>query len=141
MGKRVIHSDLEEFLTGFIRRELAAIGSPLASGVFVSNQFPSPARPKSVIVRDDGGPDVSIVTNEPTVGITILTDKDLTDGKTATDLSHLVKAIVKDCARVEPGNPVAAVLGFNGPYTVPDETGHPRRYMTAELSVAGEELA
>lgn len=141
MGKRVIHSDLEEFLTGFIRRELASIGSPLATGVFVSNQFPNPARPKSVIVRDDGGPDTSIITNEPTVGITVLTDEDPTEGETATNLAQLVKAIVKDCARIEPGNPVAAVLGFNGPYKVPDETGHPRRYMTAELSVAGRELA
>ncbi|WP_420179686.1 hypothetical protein [Paenarthrobacter sp. TA1.8] len=138
MGSRVIHSDLEEFLTGFIRRELEAIGSPLASDVFVSNEFPNPARPKSVIVRDDGGPDASIITAEPTVGVTVLTDEDPTEGETATNLALLVKAIVKGCARVEPGNPVAAVLGFNGPYKVPDETGCPRRYMTAELSVAGK---
>jgi hypothetical protein len=134
VAERVIFSDLELFLTGFIRAELLAHGE---TDVFVSNQFPDPARPKAVIVRDDGGPSSSIVTESPTVGVTVLAGDDPTQGAEATNLAQLVKAIVKGCARVAPGNPVAAVLASNGPIKVPDESGQPRRYMTFELSVVG----
>lgn len=134
MADRVIFSDLELFLTGFIRSELAAHGEP---GVFVSNQFPPEARPKTVVVRDDGGPGTSLVTESPSIGVTVLAGDDPTQGAEATRLAQLVKAIIKGSARVEPGNPVAAVLSSNGPVKVPDETGQPRRYMTFELSVTG----
>lgn len=140
MGRRVIYSDLEMFLTGFIRAELAAVGTALAKDVFVSNQFPSPARPKTVVVRDDSGPSTSVITREPTVGITVLAGSDPSQGKEATDLALLVQAVVSDCARAAPGNPVAAVLESTGPYKVPDETGQPRRYMTFTLSVTGAEF-
>lgn len=134
MAEHVIYSDLELFLTGFIRAELLARGE---SGVFVSNAFPSPARPKTVVVRDDSGPDTSVATMSPTVGVTVLAGDDPTQGAEAHRLAQLVKAIVKGSARVEPGNPVAAVLGSTGPVRVPDESGQPRRYLTFELSVTG----
>lgn len=134
---RVVYGDLELFLTGFIRRELAERGE---TGVFVSNQFPNPSRSKAVVVRDDSGPDTSAVTMSPTVGITVLAGDDPTQGAEATRLAQLVKAIVKGSARVEAGNPVAAVLGSTGPFKVPDESGQPRRYMTFELSVVGEKF-
>lgn len=144
MGSRVIFSDLELFLTDFIRDELAALAGNPYPEVFVSNRFfepdeddPQPEPPFQVIVRDDGGPDTSIITNQPSVGITVLGGDDPTQGKEATDLALVVKAIVKDSARVEPGNPVAAVLAATGPYKVTEESGRPRRYMTFELSVTG----
>lgn len=137
MGSRVIYADIELFLTGFIRSELAAVGTPLARDVFVSNQFPSPARPKTVVVRDDSGPTTSIITKEPTIGITVLAGNDPSQGKEATDLALLIQALVSDCARAAPGNPVAAVLESNGPYKVPEESGQPRRYMTFNLAVTG----
>lgn len=134
MADRVIFSDLELFLTGFIRGELVARGE---AGVYVDNKFPDPARPKTVVVRDDGGPSTSTVTEAPTIGITVLAGDDPTQGAEAHRLAQLVKAIIKGSARVEPGNPIAAVLASNGPIKVPEESGQPRRYMTFELSVTG----
>lgn len=136
MAERVIFSDLELFLTGFIRGELAARGKV---GGFVSNEFSPPDKPMppfQVIVRDDSGPRSSVVTKSPMVGVTVLGSDAYNKAATA-DLALLVFAIMEGCARVEAGNPVAAVLESNGPYRVPDDTGHPRRYMTFELSVTG----
>lgn len=135
MAERVIFSDLELFLTGFIRRELVARGK---TG-FVSNEFSpadNPAPAFQVIVRDDSGPRTGVVTKSPTVGVTVL-GSDSYNKAATTDLALLVCAIVEGCARVEANNPVAAVLDSNGPYKVPDESGQPRRYMTFELSVTG----
>lgn len=137
MGSRVLHSDLELFLTGYLRAALADLGTPLTTDVFVSNSFPSPSRPKTVVVRDDSGPSTSIITKKPTVGVTVLAGDDPTEGQEATDLANLVHMLMSDCAGTQPGNPVAAVLNSNGPYKVQEESGQPRRYMTFELSVTG----
>ncbi|MFJ4284016.1 hypothetical protein ACIPY0_00050 [Paenarthrobacter nicotinovorans] len=133
MGKRVLFTDLELYLTGRIRAELAALGTPLAVNVFVSNRFPDPAREKTVVVRDDSGSTTSIVTKDPSVGITVLGKTD----QIATDLANLVHMIMSDCAGPQPDNPVANVRGANGPFKVLDEAGQPRRYMTFDLSVVG----
>lgn len=135
MTARVIFTDLELFLTGFIRGELVARGK---TGGFISNEFSPADKPRplfQVIVRDDGGPRSGVVTKTPTVGVTILGSDTFNKVQTA-DLALLVAAIVEGCARVAANNPVAAVLNSNGPYKVPDDTG-PRRYMTFELSVTG----
>lgn len=144
MGNRVIHSDLEEFLAGYIRTELAALPGQPYPGGWVANRFYSPIKDASVpapayqvVVRDDSGPDTSIITKEPTVGITVLMGDDPSQGKRATDLALVVQMLVKDCAGTQPGNPVAKVSGTNGPYKVPDDSGTPRRYMTFELAVTG----
>ena len=144
MGSRVIFTDLEKFLTGHIRSELAALPGQPYSGGFISNQFYDPEKdelrpppPYQIIVRDDSGPDTSIITQEPTVGVTVLMGDDASQGEEATDLALVVKMIVKDCAGTDPDNPVAAVLGASGPFKVPDPSGIPRRYMTFELAVTG----
>lgn len=144
MGNRVIFTDVEMFLTGYIRSELAALPGQPYTGGFISNQFYSPdpqvpraEPPYQIIIRDDSGPDTSIITQEPTVGITVLLGDDPSQGQEATDLAQVVKMIVKDSPGIQPGNPVAAVLGATGPYKVPDESGKPRRYMTFDLSVTG----
>lgn len=136
MADRVIHSDLEKFLCRYLRAALAGTGSELATGVYVGNEFPEQRRPKSVVVRDDGGP-AGLVTKQPAVGITVLAGDDPADGQEATDLALLVEALMWGCPGIDPGNPVAAVLGSTGPSKVPDDTGQPRRYLTFELSVVG----
>lgn len=136
MSARVIFSDLEMFLTGFVWAELVARGK---TGGFISNEFSpadKPTPPFQVVVRDDSGPRSSVVTKSPTVGVTVL-GSDTYSKAATTDLALLVFAIVEGCASVATGNPVAAVLAANGPFKVPDDTGHPRRYMTFELSVTG----
>lgn len=146
MGKRVIHGDLEKFLTGRIRRELGEIPGQPYAGSFINNVFykPDPQAPRDpppfqIIVRDDGGPRTGIVTKAPSVGVTVMGGDDITQGEPVTELALIVCAIVEDCADMEPGNPVAAVPESNGPYKVPDPTGSPRRYMTFTFSVVGKE--
>lgn len=129
------------FLTGFIRKELALRPEPFCKGAFVSNKFAptgpgQPIRERQVIVRDDGGPDTSVITADAAVGITILA----TTEADANGLARMVKAIVRDCPGVEAGNPVAAVLASNGPYEVPEESTQHRRYMTFTFSVVGTPL-
>ncbi len=148
MGSRVIFTDLEKFLTGHIRTELAALPGQPYSGGFISNQFYDPEKddqrsppPYQVIVRDDSGPDTSIITQEPAVGVTVLMGDDASQGEEATGLALVVKMIMKDCAGTGIDNPVAAVLGASGPFKVADPSGVPRRYMTFELAVTGRPFA
>ncbi|NVM97827.1 hypothetical protein [Arthrobacter sp. SDTb3-6] len=131
-------ADLELFLTGFIRSELALIGTPVTQGVFVSNAFPADARPKLVVVMDNGGPSTSIITSQPSVGITVMAGDDPSQGAEAKELARLVKMIVKDSARADPGNPVAAVLNSSGPFRITEEGGQPSYYLTFELAVVGQ---
>jgi hypothetical protein len=145
VGKDVIFSDVELFLTGRIRARLAAIVAgpegpykALAAGVYVGATFPPTRRPKTVVVRDDGGATTGLSTQETSVGVTVLAGDDNTQGQEATDLAKLVAAIVAGCAGVEPGNPVAAVLSTNGPFRATEESGQPRRYFTANLAVTGK---
>lgn len=135
---RVLPPDVAMFLTGFIRRELTLRAEPYCKSVYVSNKFApaSPPRDRQVVVRDDGGPDTSVITSEPAVGVTILAKTEAD----ANGLARLVKALVRDCAGMDPGNPVAAVIASSGPYEVPEESTSHRRYMTFTFSVVGEPL-
>lgn len=147
MGSNVIHTDLELYLVHYLQDRLAEIAAgplgahqALADGVYVGSRHPPERRPKTVVVRDDGGPTTSLVTKNPSVGVTILAGDDETDGQEATDLALLVAALVAGSPGTQPGNPIAAVLEMNGPYAVKDESGQPRRYFTASLVVAGQEF-
>lgn len=135
---RVLPPDVAMFLTGFIRRELTLRSEPYCKSVFVSNKFAPSDQPRDrqVIVRDDGGPDTSVITSEPAVGITILAKSEAD----ANGLARMVKAVVRDCPGMDPGNPVAAVIASNGPYEVPEESTSHRRYMTFTFSVVGDPL-
>ncbi|WP_315913581.1 hypothetical protein [Arthrobacter sp. lap29] len=138
MGSRVLDADVELFLTGFIRQELALIGTPITQGVFISNAFPSPARAKTVVVMDNGGPSTSIITSQTQIGVTVLAGDDPSQGSEAKALALLVKMIISDSARVDPSNPVAAVLRAGGPYRIREESGQPSYYLTFELAVVGQ---
>lgn len=147
MGSGVIFTDVELFLAHHIQDRLQQIaaGPPgrhqgLAAGVYVGNKYPPERRPKTVVVRDDGGPGTDIVTKQSSAGVTVLAGDDPTRDQDAKDLALLVAAIVAGCPGLEPGNPVAAVLEMNGPYKVPDPAGQPRQYFTATLAVTGEEF-
>lgn len=123
------------YLTGFARRELAARPEPFCKDVFVSNKFApaNPPRARQVVIRNDGGPDTSVITSEPSIGVTILaaTEAD------ADNLAAMVKAFIRDSPGMQAGNPIAAVVASNGPYEVPEESTSHRRYMTFTFSVVG----
>ena len=138
MGSRVLDADLEKFLTGFIRQELALIGSPIAQGVFVSNAFPPEQRPKTVVVMDNGGPSSSIITTETQLGVTVAAGDDSSQGAEAKELARLVKMIIKDSPRTDAGNPVAAVTRASGPYRITEDGGQPTYYLTFELVIVGQ---
>jgi hypothetical protein len=106
---------------------------------------PSPTAPAAsppawqVIIRDDSGPDTSAITQRVSIGVSVLAGaKDNPDP--ANELARFVKAILRDAASTDPGNPIAAVLGSLGPYPVPESSEHARRYMTFDYSVVGTPL-
>lgn len=138
----VIEPDVELFLTGWLRRELALRPEAYAQGVKVSDREPEkdadfPER--LVIVRYDGGPGTSLVTSEANVGVSVLAGSK-SDPQDANDLARLVKALMKGCALAEAGNPVSAVLASTGPYPVTEDQPRARRYMTFTLGLVGQEL-
>lgn len=149
MAGELLDPDVELFLTGEIRSRLATLAGPefpTAKGQ-VSNRrwVPPAAAPDTphpvwqVIVRDDGINDVDLSLGDAGVGIVCLAGSQDNPGP-AIRLAKLVKAIVKASPRVEPGNPVAAVLDFHGPYPVAEDSTYEQRYMSCSLAVVSTPL-
>jgi len=143
---RVIHSDLELWLTKFIRSELTKRSEPFTDGVFVSNsEWVKPpdggTRPeRQIIVRDDSGPKLSVVSKECQVGISVLAGtKEMP--KESKDLALLLMAICEGAPGIEKDNPVAAVTDANGPYSVLEDSSYARFYFTITFIVSGQRLA
>lgn len=139
---RVIEADVELFLTGWLRRELALRPEPYCQGAEVSNREPEADEEfpeRLVVIRYDGGPGTSLVTTEADVGVSVLAGTK-SNPRDANDLARMVKALLNDCAAVEAGNPVSAVLASNGPYPVTEDQPRARRYMTFTLALVGQEL-
>jgi len=138
----IIHADLELWLTGWLRTQLADRPEPVCQGVKVDNKEPAPntAWPaRLVVVRDDGSSEVELNVDSAALGVTIYAGtKSLP--KDANDLARIVRALIRDCARVEPGNPVAAVTASAGPFKVDDARPEACRYLTFELAVVGSAL-
>ena len=139
---RVIHADLEVFLIGWLARELAKRPEDFCKRVAVANHEPDPgpAFPdRLVVIRSDGGPSESIVTDAIDVGVSVFAGE-RTLPQDAIDLARTVRALLSDVAAVEPGNPVAAVRESNGPYRVVEAQQRTRLYMTFVMVVAGVAL-
>lgn len=139
----VIHADLELWLTGWLRTEVAARPESVCRDVQVDNKEPQPGAPwprRLIVVRFDGSSMGEIITDSAAVGVTVYAGTKALP-KDANDLARIVRALIADSARVEPGNPVAAVTGSNGPIPV-DGGAQPLacRYLTFELTVVGSPL-
>lgn len=136
----IIHADLELWLTGWLRAQLAARPEPVCQGVKVDNKVPAGTLPsKLVVVRYDGSSVEELHVDSASVGVTIYAGTKALP-KDANDLARIVRALIGDSARVEPGNPVAAVTASNGPIPVADEGEKAVRYLTFELAVVGSAL-
>lgn len=135
----VIHADLELFFTGWLRARLAERSEPVCAGVTVNNKEPAIIPPKLVVIRYDGSSTGEIITDSAALGVTIYAGSKALP-KDANDLARIVRALIADSARVEPGNPVAAVTASNGPIPVADEGEKAVRYLTFELTVVGSAL-
>jgi hypothetical protein len=135
----VAHGDLELFLTGWYRAALAERPEDVCRAAKVDKREPAPGDPFPdvlVVIRDDSGPELSIVTAERQVGISVICKRE----RDAVELAKVVHALRSQIAAVEPGNPVAVVTGSNGPYEVPEPQPRFRRYMTVTLVVVASPL-
>ncbi|MEU4016180.1 hypothetical protein AB0E56_13055 [Microbacterium sp. NPDC028030] len=136
----IIHADLEFWLTGWLRAQLAARPEPVCQGVKVDNKEPpGTLPPKLVVVRYDGSSVEELHVDSASVGVTVYAGTKALP-KEANDLARIVRALIGDSARVEAGNPVAAVTASNGPIPVADEGEKAVRYLTFELAVVGSAL-
>lgn len=138
----IIHDDLELWLTGWLRTQLAARPEAVCKGVTVDNKTPEPTGEwpaKLVVVRYDGSSAEELHVDSAAVAATIYAGTKALP-KDANDLARIVRALIGDSARVEPGNPVAAVTASNGPIPVDDEGEKAVRYLTFELAVVGSAL-
>jgi len=136
----IIHDDLELWLTGWLRAQLAARPEPVCRDVKVDNKVPAGALPsRLVVVRYDGSSVEELHVDSAAVGVTVYAGTKVLP-KDANDLARIVRALIGDSARVEPGNPVAAVTASSGPIPVADEGERAVRYLTFELAVVGSPL-
>lgn len=138
----VVHADLEMFYTGWLRAQLALRPEPVCAGVKVDNKEPQPntAWPsKLVVIRYDGSSSSEIITDDAALGVTVYAGSKALP-KDANDLARIIRAIIADSARVEPGNPVAAVHSSTGPIPIPDEGEKAVRYLTFEITAVGSAL-
>lgn len=138
----IIHGDLELWMTGWLRAQLAARPEPVCRDVKVDNKEPQPGAEwpaKLVVIRYDGSSVVELHVDSAALGATIYAGTKAAP-KDANDLARIVRALIGDCARVEPGNPVAAVISTSGPIPVADEGPKAVRYIPTELAVVGSAL-
>lgn len=136
----IIHADIELWLTGWLRARLAERPEQVCQNVTVNNKEPAGTLPpKLIVVRYDGSSVEELHVDSAAVGVTVYAGTKALP-KDANDLARIVRALIGDSARVEAGNPVAAVTGSNGPIPVAYEGTHAVRYLTFELAVVGSAL-
>jgi len=91
----------------------------------------------AVVVRNDGGQDSSVISQNVSLGVTCMGPRcDTEDDEIACErLAQTVAAIIRDCARPGDVNPFAGCTDMNGPYPIPSENGRPAYYLTADVEV------
>lgn len=138
MASSVIHDDIELFLCDWYRAALAARPEPYCANVEVDRVEPQGTWPaRMLIVRFDGSTRASIVSDEATIGMSVLAGSKL-NPKEAVDLARVVRALLEQIPSGDPDNPVAALLDASGPVAVPEDQDRARQYITADLVVAGK---
>lgn len=125
----VLFDDVELWTTARLRALLAARSEPFADDVYVGIKVPNPRRERMVTVRDDGGPRLDVVRKAARIGVNVWATTD----QEVNDLARLVEALLY---AAPDGNPVSKV-SVTSPLPVADESGQPRRYLTAELTLKG----
>lgn len=138
----VVHDDLELFLTSWYRARILSRPEPVCADTEVDRVEPSPGPDfpkKLIVIRDDGGPETSILTGERSVGVSILAGTKA-NPKDAKELANIVYALRSQIPSSDPANPVAAVLDSTSPVMVPEAQERARVYFTLTLAVAGRLL-
>lgn len=134
MAKLLLHADIELFLSHYLQERLGTRPEPYCSDVVVGREFPAadlPQPERVIVIRDDSGPRTSVISKDISVGITVKAGT-VNDVKA---LASMIEAFLPGCVRVEPGNPVAALLQVRGPYAIADPDSGPTQYLVAEFTV------
>lgn len=140
MASVVLHVDLELFLVEWFRDQLAARSESYCQGVEVDRVEPAtPWPPRMLIVRFDGSTRTSVVSDEATIGLSVLAGTKAAP-KDAADLARMVRALLETLPSGDPKNPVAALVNATGPVQVEESQDRARLYVTADLVVAGTAL-
>lgn len=138
----IVWADVEAWGVDYLTRGLflAEPDYPEAVDVMVRNRVPTeregdlwPASHRLVVVRDDGGQWLGDVRAVARIGVQVWAESH----ERATDLARLVVALL---GGAEGDGPVRRARPSR-PYTVSDEEGRPKRYLTAELVIRGGNLS
>lgn len=123
----VLFADVEAWAVDYLTGFLSSRPETYAQGVMVSTVVPNPRADRMVVVRRDGGPRRSPVSEVARLGVRVwaTTDAD------AADLTQLVRAALA----ASPGSgPIRAAVEISGPSYVVEESGQPLRYLVVELT-------
>lgn len=144
-SSRVTRPDMELWWTTYIRACAVTDGLD----VDVDNKEPInlalPMHRPLIIIRDDGGPRLSHVTFDHSVGASVLAGTRMND-KLANDTARWLAAVMHDIElptlsmpESVPPTPVVAVEidGCNGPIAVTESLDVARRYITGQYTIAG----
>ena len=126
----VEHADLELALCSYLRPKLQATWSAKVDRAFPATTW---VPGFAVVVRDDSGPDLSLVTAQRNVGITIIGPQG--SYQQTGQLAQRVAALLRVAAD-DPATPVAACVAVRGPYSL-GATGRTEFYLTGDLVVVG----
>lgn len=122
----LIPPDAELWGTGYLRTALAARLETYAQGVYVSNTKPTTNRPRTVVIRRDGGLQRGAF-DYPRLAVRVWADVE----REASDLARLVQAILLGA----PGDgPCVRVTSLSGPSPIA-EAGQFQKYLTVEAQM------
>ncbi len=127
----------------WISQQLAAIapGQPWSQPV-VTNRWDDEDLAQigwAVIVRNDGGTDDSVISQNVSLGVTCFGPRGSSEAEEiqCENLAQHVAAVLRDCARPGVENPFAGCTDLTGPYPIPSETMRPAYYLTCRLEIVG----
>ncbi len=133
----VVGVDVEAWLVPWLRQELAARGwfVEVARSEPAVGEFPD----FLVVVTVVAGEDLSEVSSVADVNVSVLGGT-LEKHELVGELARVVHALMRGCAGLQEGNPVAAVNESRGPFLVREVQPVARFLSTFSLTVVGEVL-
>jgi hypothetical protein len=134
MGPLVVMPDIELWAYTYLKDQLATRPEPYAIATVDIKPPPATNLPDRIVwVRRDGGPRLDVVREVPRLTVNVMCKAE----QDATDLARLIAALMW---AAPDGAPVLKVTQLSGPTPVEDPSKRPRRYMTFELDVRGQQL-
>jgi hypothetical protein len=136
----VVHSDLEQWLCGWLRGRLPAFGinpSWVSNAERSSTAGGAPNAPGElhIIIRVDAGPEGDVGMKDSTIGVTVI-GPNRAALKPTGDAARMIVALIKG-ETPEAVSPIANVQVTSGPYTVPSSNDEARYYAVLEATSVG----